>query len=180
LVEWPSNGTITLTTKPSSGVGGYMYFLNTKTESFKKILGGITNLTTLTSSDLSKVLYSSGASLYVYDISEDESTSIPINTLSEKCVWSEIGSSVVYCGMPKDLPQNLPESWYQGLTTLSDSIWKIDMETGQTDLLIEPEEEFGVSVDMTELILNKEDSYLMFVNKKDSTLWVLELKEESL
>lgn len=177
LVEWPGSGTIALTTKPSSGMGGFMYFLNTKSESLKKILSGITNLTTLTSPDLSKVLYSSGTSLFVYDIGSDESTLVPINTLSEKCVWGE--SPVIYCGVSKVLPKNLPESWYQGLVTLSDDIWKINVETNQTDLLVDPEEEYGVSIDLTDLVLDEEESYLLFVNKKDSTLWVFELKEKT-
>jgi len=175
LVGWPSRNTITLTTKPSSGIPGYLYFLDIGDESLERVLGGISNLTTLTNLDLSKVLYSTNGSLRVLDRASGESVSLSLNTLPEKCVWGKINSSVVYCGIPKSLPAGLPETWYQGLISLSDDIWKINTDTGQTDVLVMPRDEYGIEIDLTKPSLDEDERYLLFLNKKDSSLWILKI-----
>jgi len=175
LVEWPERNTVTLTTKPSSGAPGYLYFLDIGDESLERVLGGILNLTTLTSLDLSKVLYSTSGSLRVLDRASGDSISLSLNTLPEKCVWGKINSSVIYCGIPKSLPAGLPETWYQGIISLSDDIWKINTDTGQTDVLVRPVDEYGVEIDLVKPSLDEEELYLLFLNKKDSSLWSLKI-----
>ena len=45
-----------------------------------------------------------------------------------------------------------------------------------TDLVLDPSIEEGVDMDMTKLDISTDDSKIIFVNKSDSSLWVLDLK----
>jgi len=180
LVGWPNKNTIALTTKPSGGVAGVLYFLNTDTEKMAKILGSVDGLTTLVSPDGKKVAYSeSGRGMFVlniYDVENKTSQKLPLTTLPEKCVWSRKNIAILYCAVPIKIQSGVyPDEWYQGLVSFSDEIWMIDTETFTTNLLINPIKEAGEEMDATKLILDKNDEYLVFINKKDLSLWGLKL-----
>ncbi len=177
LSSWPNNKIITVTTKPSANVPGFMYAINPDKKDFNKILGDINGLTTLTSPDGKMVLYSdNNLSLNVLNISTGSSNLLGINTLPEKCVWGG-ASDVVYCAVPKYIDQGqYPDSWYQGEVSFSDQIWKIDVASGNTTMISDPVSVNGEEVDGTKLSLDENENYLFFVNKKDSYLWELNLK----
>ena len=61
LSWWPDKNTVTLTTKPSGGVAGYMYTLDVSKKTVTRVLGPVSGLTTLTSPDGKQTLYSNGA-----------------------------------------------------------------------------------------------------------------------
>ncbi|MFZ2072435.1 MAG: hypothetical protein WAV10_02020, partial [Minisyncoccia bacterium] len=97
LSSWPNTNTITVTTKPSANVLGYMYTIDPNKKDFNKALGDINGLTTLTSPNGKLVLYSGNTlTLNVYDINTRESTPLGLKTLPEKCVWNNL-SDGVYC-----------------------------------------------------------------------------------
>lgn len=178
--SWVGDRVVTLTTKPSSRVPGYMYSVDTNTKSLNRIFGGINGLTTLTGPDGKKVLYTDNLlNLYIYNTSSSTSTPLNIRTLPEKCVWSE-DSVTVYCAVPQNITTgNFPDSWYKGLTSFTDSIWKVNTNTGDTSIVINPTE-VGTreNFDAVKLDLDLEENYLMFVNKNDSYLWRLDLSVE--
>jgi len=58
MVSWPKETTITLTTKASANIPGYLYFLNSSTGNFSRVLGNINGLTTKTNPLATQVLYS--------------------------------------------------------------------------------------------------------------------------
>ncbi|MBI3888340.1 hypothetical protein HY311_00935 [Candidatus Nomurabacteria bacterium] len=178
LSQWPNPGTINLTTKPASGIPGYVYSLNTSTKSLTNILSGINGLTTLASPNGKLILYSNdNLSLNIYHTDTKVSTPIGVRTLSEKCVWGSL-SNTVYCAVPKSVDAGTyPDSWYQGEASFSDQIWKIDVANGNTSMLIDPATvSGGEEIDGTKLALDDASNYLFFVNKKDSNLWELNLK----
>ena len=180
LSFWPNDKLITLTTKPSQNVPGFMYFLDTQTGKTTKILGRINGLTTLTSSDGKNVLYSEskngGLDLYVYAVAGDVKTKLSLTTLPDKCAWSKLKKEVLYCGVPQVPPRgSFPDSWYQGVTSFSDDIWMIDAATGVTTMLVSPPKTAGEEIDATKLLLSPDESFLLFVNKKDSAPWSLKL-----
>jgi hypothetical protein len=178
LTSYPNTKSITLTTKPSSNVPGYMYNLDTATKNFNKTIGDINGLTTLPSPDGKMVLYGdSSLSLYLYNIQTRATTTLGIKTLPEKCVW-DTSNTTIYCAVPKETQSsNYPDSWYQGETSFNDQIWKLDMSTLNATLLANPSTiGKGEEVDAIKLNLDQNQTYLMFVNKKDSYLWELKLK----
>ena len=178
LSQWPNKKMITMTTKPSAGVPGYMYAFDPSRRDWNKILGGINGLTTQTSPDGTLILYSNNTlSLSVYDTSTRNGDVLGVSTLPEKCVWGN-QSDAVYCAVPKSIEAGLyPDSWYQGEVTLYDQIWKIDIENGDASLVLDPlATPGGEDVDGIKLTLDVNEDYLFFVNKKDSFLWKLELE----
>ncbi|MFA6520112.1 MAG: hypothetical protein WCT44_00720 [Candidatus Paceibacterota bacterium] len=183
FTEWlslyPNNKIITLTTKPASSVPGYMYSVDTSGKGLMtQVLGNIRGLTTLMSPSGKLVLYGdSGLSLGVYHTDTKVSDSVGVRTLPEKCVWGSV-SDILYCAVPTSTPSGTyPDSWYQGEVSFSDQIWKIDLATGTSTMIADPATVVGgEDIDGIKLMLDAEENYLFFVNKKDSFLWELGLK----
>jgi hypothetical protein len=178
LSQWPNTGAITLTTKPSSGIPGYMYILNSNTKSLTSVFGSINGLTTLTSPSGKLVLYNNDSlSLGVYHTDTKVSDPLGVRTLPEKCVWGKL-SDTVYCAVPKSIDTgSYPDTWYQGEVSFRDQIWKIDLKTGNATMLVDPITiSNGEEIDGTKLMMDDGENYLFFVNKKDSYLWEFALK----
>jgi len=178
LSLWPQSDTITVTTKPSFNVPGYVYAINPNKKDFKKILGGINGLTTLTSPNGELILYNnSNLSLTIFNTSTKNREILSIKTLPEKCVWGS-SSNVLYCAVPKFISRAAyPDAWYQGEVSFSDEIWRIDTKSGNGSLILNPTNiEGGEDIDGIKLSLDENLNYLFFVNKKDSYLWELKLR----
>lgn len=178
LSFWSKSDMITVTTKPSANVPGYMYVINPDRKDFNKVLGGINGLTTLASPDGKNILYSdNNLSLNIFNNETRESNSLGMKTLAEKCTWAS-NSEIVYCAVPKYINDDpYPDSWYQGEVSFSDEIWKIDIKTGSTILVLDPNNTpNGEELDGIRLILDEGQNFLFLMNKKDSYLWELTLK----
>lgn len=178
LSEWPNSKMITMTTKPSANVPGFMYSINPEKKDFNKVLGDINGLTTLTSKDGKMILYGdNNLSLKILNVSDNNSNSLSVRGLPEKCVWNSTNESL-YCAVPKSITNTVyPDSWYQGEISFSDEIWKIDVKNGNATIIIDPSSsEGGEEVDAIKLSVDETENYLFFINKKDSYLWKLNLK----
>jgi hypothetical protein len=177
LSAWPNSKILTLTTKPSWNVPGYMYSIDPAKKDLVKVLGDINGLTTLTSPSGELTLYANNnLSLYVYRSDTRDTSLLALRTLPEKCVWGS-ASAVIYCAVPRALGAGqYPDPWYQGEVSFEDQFWKIDVESGNVTLLVDPATETEEAVDGIKLGLSDDERYLLFVNKKDSFLWEIELE----
>jgi hypothetical protein len=181
IAQWASANVIALTTKASINENGYLYFLNPSSGTFTKILGDIAGLTTLISPDGSSVLLSSSQkngeiTTYLYTISTGNYTQLPTKTLPTKCVWSTKNISLIYCGVPEQIPSgNYPDDWYQGNVSFTDDFMSINLKTATTTLLAVPSALINQNIDATNLFLSPKEDFLFFLNKKDGTLWSLSL-----
>jgi len=176
-IEWPNENIVTFTNKSSSDSNGSLYFFNINNNSFNKIFSGGFGFTTLTNSDLSKVLYSENSSnrpeLLYYDIEENQPYYLEIATLPEKCVWSKTNTNVAYCAVPRSLVStSYPDNWYQGRISFNDSLVKIDIENVSVEIVPGLTQNF----DIIEPQLSANEDYITFINKKDLTLWSLDLE----
>lgn len=172
---WPSNNLLTLTTKPSGEVPGYMFIVNRKSGIIDKQLGGILGLTTKMSPDEKKVLYSNSESgrvkLNLYTLNTRVTSDLGVRTLPEKCIWQR-DSVAIYCAIPDTLPTGTyPDTWYQGAVNFSDSLWYLNIETNVYDKIVEPTSVVGQSLDMTNLFFDPKGEYIFFTDKTTSTLW---------
>ncbi len=177
LASWPKKETVLFVTKPAAAMEGYFYKFDVKNKTLSKILGPIKGLTILSSPSIKTVLYSQSESksliTKLYDTTKKTSALLNIKTLPEKCIFSLTSTTTVYCAVPKTLPDaEYPDDWYKGNISFMDALWQIDLEKGTTDLILD-ENDF----DMVNLFMNKEENYLFFQNKKDSTLWSLKLSD---
>ena len=182
LVEWPENSTLFFNTKPSAKVPGFLYSQKT-TGATTKVLGEINGLTSSVSPNLKKLIYSESANdqikTYLHDLPKKESVALQLKTLPEKCVWGGVEKEIIYCAVPESLPKsNYPDSWYQGLVSFDDELWKIDARTGNSEILFDKLalSKRETKVDAVDLKLNPKEDYLLLTNKKDSSLWLISLK----
>ncbi|MEN9614537.1 MAG: hypothetical protein RLZZ347_844 [Candidatus Parcubacteria bacterium] len=178
---WPKEDTIALSPKPSHGIYGHLFFLNTKTNKLTKVLSRIPGLTALVNTDATAVLYSRSTQnetkLYIKSLKTGVMREMPFSTLPEKCVWAHTQSLLLFCAVPKEgMNGELPDIWYQGVVTFSDQVWKTNVETGATDLVADPDALVSQPIDVTEISLAPDDSVMTFMNKKDLTYWGLRLK----
>ncbi|MEK7630749.1 MAG: hypothetical protein AAB417_01850 [Patescibacteria group bacterium] len=98
---------------------------------------------------------------------------LSFKTFPEKCVWSGSATSTVYCAIPWSLgAEPVPDGWWKGKVSFDDSLWKIDINTGDASSLLE-----GGAFDMTQPMLSPKEDYFFFINKKDSMLWSLRLTD---
>ncbi len=180
-ISWPTNTIITFATKPTYKDYGYLYFFNTQTYSFDRILGDLSGLSTLTNDDAGLVAYSESQNnafnLGVYDVKNKTDKNINIATLADKCVWSTNDGSVLYCAVPQTIPtDSYPDAWYQGIESFSDNIWKIDTKTGATTQIYQTGVNENTNIDAINLIISPDDKYLAFQNKNDLSEWILAIQ----
>jgi len=179
-ISWPTNTLVTFTTRPTYKDYGYLFFFNTQTYSFERILGDIAGLSTLTNSDGSLIAYSRSQdkafSLNIYDTKNKTDESIPLATLADKCVWSTKNTNILYCAVPQSIPSDTyPDAWYQGTEFFQDNIWMIDANSGVTTQLYQIGVNESASIDAMNLTISPDDKYLSFSNKNDLSLWILGL-----
>lgn len=171
---------VAVTTNASASIDGFSYDLSTKTGGLSKILGPLKSLTVTPSLDGKHTAYSyinnGSLALQVKNNSTKVVSDVLPATFSEKCVWSTKSQGILYCGVPSGvINTNEPDSWYQGSTHFSDTLWRFNTDTSLTDVLAEPKKSFNVDLDVENPSLTPDEDYLVFRNKSDLTLWVLKL-----
>lgn len=177
LPEWVSENKVLLTTKPSYLVDGSIFALNTTSGTLSKIFGGIKGLTTLSNNDATLILYGAsldnGPKLNIFNTKEHTSKELEQYGLPEKCIWSKDNISI-YCALPNTINgTQYPDYWYQGLVSFDDFFVKINTTTGEISTLANSKD--GTTVDAINLFLSSNEDKLFFTNKKDYTLWQLDL-----
>lgn len=172
--------TIALNTKPYPNLPGYLYTV-TNTGVVKKILGNIAGLSSLVNGDVSKVLYlsqTSSAQMFLYDKKSESSTSVTPTTFPEKCVWSKKDINIVYCAVPKEyLDGGSLTSWYMGNISYTDDIWKYDLKSNTSSIVGNLSDESGEAIDVIKPLLSQNEQYVVFINKRDDSLWSLDLNK---
>ena len=181
IVEWPKGTEIFLREKPSGLVQSSLYSLNTLTKSFTKVIADIYGFSIKWSADGNKLLYSqttaNGKNIGIYTAGRSGSNqkSANVSTLAEKCVWAQ-DPRIIYCAIPKNIEDAniLPDDFYKGTFRSDDEFWKINIETGEKTKILDDSEITGI-YDATDLLLSPQESYLMFVNKKNGLLYSIKL-----
>ncbi len=174
-----NNNSILFTTKADSRVAGFSYLINAQNGSSRKLLGDLPGLTTLLSPNEKWLIYSvsnnNEFSTFVLNTDTNETKRFGVNTLPEKCVFSQQNSDLLFCAGPSQMPRvPMPESWYQGTVSLNDNLWRVDLSTQNYEQIHSDREEVEQSFDMIKLEISSNDEFLLFVNKKDLTLWSIE------
>ncbi|MBC8464916.1 MAG: hypothetical protein H8D63_00875 [Parcubacteria group bacterium] len=178
LIDWAENDYIYLTTKPAAGIPGYSYYLSLFSNTLNPILSGVSGLTTLTSPDGTKILFSESSenTLTLKILSDGEETALLFDTLPEKCTWDAEGKGI-YCGVPFSLPfTRYPDTWYKGELFFEDSIWYYDTEESIGFFLVDPNM-YDTAIDLINPVLSEDESFLLFTNKRDMTPWILRVAD---
>lgn len=168
---------ILATTKGSARVNGYSFLIDS-TGAFTEVLGPLTGLSTLPSPSGKSILYSYNnrgvLTLGVLVVATREVVSLPIRTLSEKCVWSQ-DETKIFCASPTNLSGTLPDDWYQGAVTFTDRIWEIDMTDRVAALRIDPSEVGAQNIDAVALAVDQTGDVLVFTDRTTGALFSYDL-----
>ncbi len=178
LLDWPNENNFTITTKPSSYFAGFVYQIDAKTNAIEKISGNVSGVTYKEGSDQNKGLLGSAGkdSLVLYLLNKETggATNLSIGTLPEKCTFSS--NSLVYCFVPNFLPSAVyPDDWYKGKVLFSDSLWAINLDSRAANKIVDISELAGEAIDGINLSLSDDNEDLIFINKKDLSLWLYDL-----
>lgn len=177
-LSWSDKNTIYLTTKATASSPGFSYSINIRNGSLTRELGDILGLTVLPSPDNQKILYSESISGFLELFIEEAGIKnrVPFLTLPEKCVWSK-ESVLLFCSV--FLPVSgveLPDAWYMGKISFSDTVVSFNTETFETNILADLKAASDEDIDAIELRLSPKEDYLIFRNKRDFTPWILRLE----
>lgn len=180
LVSWvPQIGGsfVYLASAPSGSAPGSAYVVTPN--GLSRVLGPLAGLEIAPNDSGTRLLASIGGvnriALGVVT-SVDTFIELPLSTIAQKCAWVPRSQTLVICAVPKTLPEGLyPDAWALGAIETSDALWVIDVETGTTTELLDPEAEGIESVDAYRLVVDPALSALAFINRTDSSLWMLRL-----
>src|SRR3989338_6445506 len=172
-ISWPAKDNIALLSKPSAKAEGYLYFLNSKTGTLSRILGGIKGLTAVVSPDGEKIVFSGigqeGTESKVYNVKTKTISELGFATLADKCAWGRKNKNMIYCAVSAKKPDNnQPDGWYQGTVSFDDGIWSKNITTGESKSVLS---RFGA--DIINIFVSDDENYLIFTDKTDGTLWSL-------
>jgi hypothetical protein len=181
MINWPEENTLSVITKASGLSSGFLYHVDPRKPALKRILGDIRGLTAKTSPDAKKVIYSSGGQqllTYILNLVDNSSQEIVFRTIAEKCVWSKLHPTEVYCAVPTEIPTGIyPDDWYKGNVTFNDQLWHLDTITGEVTLVANLLNLSQTVIDATNLTLDPKENFIYFINKKDLTFWSFDLNE---
>jgi len=179
---WPSASTLMLSTKASSNSAGYLYSINVKTGVMSEVFGGLGGLSILANPKAQLVLYSDLSSsgnlvASLYNIKTSSSQDLPFVTLADKCVWSKQNPVDLYCAVPSSAPTGYPDAWYEGTASGVDQIIEVDTDTGSIHLVSSLAKDARTQIDAEWLALDPSERFLYFVNKRDLSLWSVDLNQ---
>lgn len=170
----------TLTTRASALSSGYSYIYNAnEKDSFTKGIGGFSGLTTNYNPSGTKVLYSTNnggrfIETYVYDVNDGTTLTLGIKTLAEKCIWTDLDN--LLCAVPRFVgPEDYPDAWYKGEVLFDDRLWSVNTTNGLERIVSSLRHPGLEKVDAMNPIYK--NGILLFQNKHDYTLWMLDLRE---
>ena len=175
---WTSEEGITVHTKPSGLVEGFIYTLDPETGNLNKFADNMLGLTGIINGTQNRLFISRGGTTITSQIMSTitgRRDNVSFGTLPEKCVWSQ-DSVIIYCAVPDFIEQGLyPDDWYKGKVSFTDSIWSLNTQTGETRRVADLSLEGGEPFDVITPTIEENELYLFFVNKRTGEPWVLEL-----
>ena len=113
---------------------------------------------------------------YLYDRKTHQIKNLELAILPEKCLILENTPTFVCpLDLVNTLPYQMPDLWYQGDLSFSDSLVQIDTMTGISDIIVDILSESGREVDVLKLSYDDVafEAYY-FTNKNDNSLWMYE------
>lgn len=181
LVFWASS-TLAIQTKANPDTPGFLFLANTSTGEAEKIIEDRRGLTVSINPAGTRALFSETINndlrLWTKNLKTGDERLLELRTLPEKCAWHPTNEEIVYCGAPDFYVRGpYPTNWYQGRFSFDDNIWSINVESEDYKIFYDTrteEETFDIWKPQT----SPDGNNLLFLNKRDLTLWVLDLQAE--
>lgn len=183
LVSWPSPNTFLLYSKPAAGVFGVSFSVTVSSGAVSPLLYA-QGFTATANRTFSTVVYQTtptagGASTYAYAVQAGTHTALSFDPYPEKCLWSAIATSTLYCAAPAAyVPSNYLDLWHQGRASAADTLFSFNVLLGRSTLLGTPGgTDGGEPSDIADFNLSPDEKYLVFVKKGSRSLWGVRLSQ---
>lgn len=177
-LTWLKDDSIFLTQAPSSGVPGNAFRL--EKGQLTPIIRSVPGLTLLPKSKSGPLLIGSDSGTLALGSRGGMASStvtLPIRTVTDKCVWSPGAHAIAYCAVPEMITSSeFLNEWYRGQVHTSDSWWKVDASTGTVEPLASGAS-MNASLDVEKPVINEAGEYIAFRNAYDKSVWVLRIQE---
>lgn len=101
---------------------------------------------------------------------------LPVVMFPEKCIQNPIVEQKVICAAPKitNVTTLLPDAWYKGTVSFTDTLWNIDTETNSGQFMADFLTVSGREIDVAKIGTDPEGKYIWLINKNDDTLWMFD------
>lgn len=178
---WPEKNTLSIKTKSSFAIKGFLYSIDLKAGSLSKIAEGLgIDVKWNTKGDKAAIssVDKAGAvqPLQLFDVKTKSFTPLPVNTLAEKCAFGPILTTVIYCGAPQSFPTSQqPDSWWQGRSKVEDSIVIVDTSSSPPKLVGAK----SLYLDVTEPTLFADNAYFLFIDRTTRIPWAVKVVVET-
>jgi len=176
LLSWPSQGTLLAESKSAVGVTGIAFSINASTGVATELVTA-PGLTALADKTFANILYQTADgnsnNTYLYSTKNNSSSISPIPALPEKCIWSNLVSSEIFCAdAPGGVSVNYLDLWHRGVDNEIDYISEINF-ANQTGSVIAAlgTKQGGAAADILEMALSPDEHYLSYTTKGDRSLW---------
>lgn len=180
-VLWsPNNQVIATINKGGSSNFTEIQFIGQNNENFKSLEVNGQGVQMQYTPDSQRLIYSAHNSytdnkpvLYIVDAAGDSigqnHNNLNLHTWADKCTFAD--SSTVYCSVPKEMPQGA--GWFPELAEeFGDYIYKIDLTTGSTSFLAEPEYEYSIE----QMTISEDGTTLYFTDTTTQTVHKIKIK----
>jgi hypothetical protein len=181
-ISWPSNNELMLQTKPDANSPGIAFSISTKTGAINQLVY-TQGLSAIADPSFSTVVYqttANGARLtYAHNIATGADEALPYQPIPEKCAWSPIATSTLFCATPvSDVPVNYLDLWHQGLSNAPDSLFAFNVESGAELALASPgSSDGGAAASISHIAISPDGEYLLYITRGDRSLWGVRLTQ---
>ncbi len=177
LVQGLNKNVISIQTKSARGMPGSAFIISGGASEL--YLSGQSGFRAMVSPDGMFAVFSdytnTASPVQIYDKEAEEKRGLFLNTLPEKCVWSNIKADGLYCIEFAGRNTGLPDIWYRGEIFLNaGKVWRISAKTNIEESLADLGS-LNEAIDAIELGLSSDEQWLGFMNKRDYSLWVIDL-----
>ncbi|MBX2866501.1 hypothetical protein KTR10_00875 [Candidatus Kaiserbacteria bacterium] len=166
---WPSH----VYTKPTAELPGYVYNIDLGTPTY--VTEGGFGLTTDTYDKGIIVTTFTDGFVESIKIEGDTVRNFAFPTFPEKCADTHQATTTIVCAGSQEFPDGMtyPDDWYKGIISFEDTFWIIRENSGARPLYNPAEE--SKFFDVSRLTANTDGSFLLFTDKNDDSLWLLDL-----
>jgi hypothetical protein len=185
--NWSPDNTVVATFQKAVGNGTEIFFIGQHGENFKSLPVDGRNFRGTWSPDGANLLFSivsplnsNNPELFIVDARGDtigqNLLDLGITASADKCTFSRVSVSTVYCAVPDHLE---PDSGlFPGLTpNETDRLYRIDLTSGQQTLLADPVDESGrVQFNASQLNLSAAEDALYFTDAATGKIYTVKLR----
>ncbi len=176
VINWNDGLNIIMHTKPSHRLPGFAYTI--EQNNFTRLSGGLNALAVLADDRyiLKTHLHNGQLRSFTSSMGSDTQIMQTHSLLPEKCTFSSEPEAYLWCASPVGfIDGNNLTNWYKGLNNFSDFLWEINIEEGWSRSLADIQSISGRQIDVDRMTVSPNNTYLLFRNKIDGSLWIYDL-----